>query len=137
MMKKIVLVSVVALALCACRKAAPDSAKSVEGVWELTAVATKVSVGSVEVSVYMDFAAGGGFTLYQKIGEGRYTRFTGTYNLSGGEVLSGAYSDGKAWGPYGIAIGDGTMSLSAPGGIETDTYRKIDAVPDFVTGNLY
>jgi hypothetical protein len=111
-------------------------APAIAGVWELSDIATKASVGSVNVSVYLDFASDGNFTLYQKIGEGRYTKFTGTYALDK-DSLSGKYSDGKAWGPYKAEINASALTLTKEGGNETDTYRKIDAVPETVTTNLY
>ena len=111
-------------------------ASAIAGVWELSDITTKASVGSVNVSVYLDFASDDNFTLYQKIGEGRYTKFTGTYALDK-DSLSGKYSDGKAWGPYKAEINASALTLTKEGGNETDTYRKIDAVPETVTTNLY
>ena len=108
----------------------------IAGVWELSDIVTKASIGSVEVSVYLDFASDGKFTLYQKLGEGRYTKFTGTFALEKG-VLSGNYSDAKAWGPYNVAVDKTSLTLEKEGGKETDVYRKIDAVPAEVTSNLY
>ena len=109
---------------------------AITGVWELSDISTKASIGSVNVSVYLDFTSDGKFTLYQKIGEGRYTKFTGTYALDKAS-LSGKYSDGKPWGPYNAEINSSSLTLIKEGGKETDTYRKIDAVPEAVTSNVY
>lgn len=141
---KRVLYAVAIAALClvtACGKnKQPDKqenkALAVAGVWELSDIVTKASIGSVNVSVYLDFASEGSFTLYQKIGEGRYTKFTGTYTVEK-DSLSGKYADGKAWGPYKAEVNGSTLTLVKEGGSETDTYRKIDAVPAEVTSNLY
>lgn len=111
-------------------------ASDIAGAWELSDIVTKASLGSVAVSVYLDFASDGKFTLYQKIGEGRYTKFAGTFALEKG-VLSGKYSDGKAWGPYNASVDKTSLTLEKEGGKETDVYRKIDAVPAEVTSNLY
>lgn len=111
-------------------------ASDIAGAWELSDIVTKASLGSVAVSVYLDFAPDGKFTLYQKIGEGRYTKFAGTFALEKG-VLSGKYSDGKAWGPYNASVDKTSLTLEKEGGKETDVYRKIDAVPAEVTSNLY
>ena len=99
--------------------------------------AQRNSVGNVQVSVYIEFASGGSFTLYQKIGEGRYTMFTGSYSLSADNKLSGSYNGGSAWGPYDVALSGGTLTLTSAGGKEVDTYKKISAIPESVTGNLY
>ena len=99
---------------------------AIAGAWELSDISTKTSIGSVNVSVYLDFTSDGKFTLYQKIGEGRYK-----------DSLSGKYSDGKAWGPYKAEINASALTLIKEGGKETDTYRKIDAVPEAVTSNVY
>ena len=111
-------------------------APAISGVWELSDISTKASIGSVNVSVYLDFTSDGKFTLYQKIGEGRYTKFTGTYTLDKAS-LSGKYSDSKPWGPYKAEVNGSALTLTKEGGNETDTYRKIDTVPEAVTSNVY
>ena len=143
MMKRVLYAFAVA-ALCfltACGgkdKPGKDEAKAsdIAGVWELSDIVTKASIGTVQVSVYIDFTSDGKFSLYQKLGEGRYTKYTGTFALEKG-VLSGKYSDGKAWGPYNASVDKTSLTLEKEGGKETDVYRKIDAVPAEVTSNLY
>lgn len=146
MMKKIFVAFVAALALLSCGpKDNPDtpggggdsSAATLEGIWELSSVTTKAAVGGLQVSVYLEFTASGSFTLYQKIGEGRYTKFTGSYALSSDKKLSGTYTGGEAWGPYGAEIGKTSLVLTSSGGKEVDTYTKIKAIPDSVLSNLY
>jgi hypothetical protein len=138
-MKKFLLILALAAASVACQK--PDDpvkqATDVSGVWELTNVSTKASVGSVQVSVYLDLVAGGSFTLYQKIGDGRYTVFKGGWKLSEDDRLSGTYEDGKAWGPYEATVSGSSMTLVSAGGKEVDTYKKIASIPDSVTSNTY
>lgn len=139
-MKKLLILAAVLLPLLAgCGK--PEDNKEtkadVTGVWELSAISTKASIGSETVSVYLDFVAGGTFTLYQKIGAGRYTRFEGTYSLSDENVLSGSYSDGSAWGPYKAERDGSTLKLTSSGEKETDTYKLIDAIPEAVLENVY
>jgi len=126
-----------ALLLISCGSSKEDGVKlSVDGCWELTSVSTKsATVGDVTVNVYLEFS-GEAFTLYQKIGEGRYTRFTGTFTLNAKESsLSGNYSDGKSWGPYAVACSGENLSLTKDS--ETDTYKKIDAIPASVASNTY
>lgn len=142
MMKKILTLATLLLALAACgEKEKTDEPVSTQiditGYWELTSVVTKASVGSVNVSVYLDFASNGNFTLYQKIGEGRYTQFAGSYILSSDNQLSGSYAGGSAWGPYTAALSGGSLVLTSPGGKEVDSYKKVSAIPETVTGNLY
>lgn len=149
MMKKILFWAACCLALVACNvKDDPSGGGggggqetpktvSVVGVWELSAVSTKVSVGSVDVSVYIDFGSDGNFTLYQKIGEGRYTMFTGKYTLTSDNKLSGSYSNNSAWGPYTASMSNGNLVLTSAGGKEVDTYKKVSSIPSSVTGNIY
>lgn len=153
MMKKIFALAAVLLTIAACGgKDNPDTPSptpgggggggsttklDVTGSWELSNVETKVSVGSVNVSVYITFASGDSFTLYQKIGEGRYSVFTGTYTLSSDNKLSGKYSNNAAWGPYSAALSGGKLTLTSAGGKEVDTYTKISSIPTSVTQNIY
>ena len=154
MMKKLFALAAVLLTIAACGgKDNPDipsptpgggggggsttTKVDVTGSWELSNVETKVSVGSVNVSVYISFTSDGSFTLYQKIGEGRYTRFTGTYTVSADNKLSGKYSNNAAWGPYTAAMASGKLTLTSAGGKEVDTYTKISAIPSSVTQNIY
>lgn len=153
MMKKLFALAAVLLTIAACGgKDNPDTPSptpggggggssttklDVTGSWELNNVETKVSVGSVNVSVYISFTSDGSFTLYQKIGEGRYTRFTGTYTVSADNKLSGKYSNNAAWGPYTAAMASGKLTLTSAGGKEVDTYTKISSIPTSVTQNIY
>ena len=126
-----------ALALLAlsCKKEdpTPEPTEGLAGCWELSYLQTKATVGSVTVNVYIEFAESS-FTLYQKLGEGRYTKFTGTWILADGS-LSGQYTGGKAWGPYNCNVNGDQLTLAR--GSETDVYTKIDAIPASVTGNVY
>ena len=153
MMKKIFALAAVLLTIAACGgKDNPDTPSptpgggggggsttklDVTGSWELSGVETKVSVGSVNVSVYISFTSDGSFTLYQKIGDGRYSVFTGTYTLSSDNKLSGKYSNNTAWGPYTAALSGGKLTLTSAGGKEVDTYTKISSIPAAVSGNTY
>jgi len=141
-MKKLLTLLACMALLAACNGNDPDQPTvpelDVAGTWELSSVSTKASVGSVTVSVYIDFAADNSFTLYQKIGEGRYTKFEGTYNLNKDAAkLSGSYAGGSAWGPYSASRDGNTLTLASAGDKEVDTYKKIDSIPASVTENLY
>ena len=135
MMKKFLFAAVLLSVIAGCKPKTPETPKlDVTGAWELSSVSTKVSVGGEQVTVYLEFTAEGEFTLYQKIGAGRYTRFSGNYAIDQeAKQLSGNYSNGKAWGPYACTCSDNTLTLATASGGETDTYTRIDAVPSSVT----
>lgn len=138
-MKKILCILGLLGLLAACGKE-PDPvvpATDVTGAWELSNVSTKASVGSVTVSVYVDFSSDGTFSLYQKIGDGRYSAFSGKWLLSDDDILSGTYEGGKSWGPYEASVSGSTLTLVSSGGSEVDTYRKIASIPDAVKENCY
>ena len=141
MMKKLLFVLASLALLAGCHGNEPQDltpAVDVTGSWELSSVTTRVMVGGEQVSVYLIFSATGSFDIYQKIGAGRYTHFTGNYTLNKEEkLLLGTYADGTKWGPYDAALDGTTLSLSLPGGKEVDAYKKIDSVPESVTGNIY
>jgi len=120
-----------------CEKNKQPEKLDVTGIWELASVTTKASVGSVNVSVYVEFSAGGSFVLYQQIGSGRYTRFDGTYRIGEDNTLSGSYSGGKSWGPYQATLSETSLVLTTSAGSEKDTYKKIGAIPDSVLQNIY
>ena len=142
-MKKYLLMAACALALVACKKdggeepVPPVPTQGIVGTWELVSVATKATVGDIQVSVYVDFNSSGNFTLYQKIGMGRYTKFEGTYTLTSDNKLAGSYGDNSSWGPYDAVLNGETLTLTSAGGKEVDTYKKISNFPQEVTENLY
>ena len=131
------------IALCvlpACQREGEEDIKgpksALTGAWELSDITTKANFGSVAVTVFIDFASDGTFSLYQKIGEGRYAKFTGTFALEDGS-LSGRYSNGINWGPYSAQLENTKLTLTTASGSETDVYIKIDAIPSTVTSNVY
>lgn len=128
--------AVLTFAAVSCGKSGKDKDEaSIEGCWELYNVATKSTmVGTVSVDVYVEFHEGA-FTLYQRIGEGRYTRFDGSYKLGKKNELTGSYTGGKAWGPYTAEISESELVLSTDS--EKDTYKKVASVPEKVLSNLY
>lgn len=136
-MKKFWILAVAVTLFAACNKS-NTATLDVTGVWELTDVTTKATVGSETVSVYVDFASAGTFTLYQKLGQGRYTVFNGSYTVDvAAGRLSGKYSTGKTWGPYSATVEGNLLTLTSDGGKEVDTYKKVDAIPDAVKNNTY
>ncbi len=136
MMKRFLLILAVALvAAAACRKDNPQSvAGSIEGEWELVSVSlgTKSAVvGDETVTVYIEFASGGEFSLYQQLGAGRFAAYGGSWTLSG-ETLSGKYSDGSSWAcDYSVKLEESTLVLTTLTGGDVYTYRSC-TIPDSV-----
>ena len=66
-----------------------------------------------DVDVYVAFDAAGSFEEYQRLGEGRYRRFEGSWSVEK-DVLSGVYADGTKWGSaYTLSFEGNTMTLTA------------------------
>lgn len=127
-MKRLAMLMIAAAAVLAAACGKEDKKVDVSGEWELTNVefVTKSAViGSETVFVYMSFDKAGTFSIYQKLGEGRYQTFSGTWALSG-DVLNGTYSDGKNWAcPYRVSRdGDTMIMVSSPDEKDVYTYRK-------------
>lgn len=99
---------------------------TVTGQWELTdIVATKsVQIGSEKIEIFIDFKEDKTFSLWQKLGEGRHRKYTGTWELTG-TTLTGKYSDGKAWGAsYEVSIEAGNLYMAeTKQNLETYVYK--------------
>ena len=66
-----------------------------------------------DVDVYVAFDAAGSFEEYQRLGEGRYRHYAGTWSVDK-SVLSGVYADGTEWGStYTLSFEGETMTLTA------------------------
>ena len=67
----------------------------------------------MDVDVYVAFDAAGTFDEYQRLGEGRYRHYAGTWSVNKSE-LSGVYADGTEWGSsYTLSFDGDTMTLTA------------------------
>ena len=120
--------ALVALAITGCGKEEPSSndlATKILGDWHY---ASK----EYDVDVYVTFNADSTFEEYQRLGEGRYRLYTGTWTMKGSE-LNGVYSDGVNWGSsYKVSFAGDTMTLIATNkSAETLTYTK-ESVPETV-----
>lgn len=94
-----------------------DYTTSIEGEWHTT---------RAECDIYIDFGSGGVFELYQRLGEGRYRLYTGSWSVEE-DTLSGNYDDGTPWGSsYKISLdGDNQMTLRATNSSgESNTYTR-------------
>jgi len=140
MMKRLIYALACALLVVACKGGSGSEEKkpsaSIAGEWQLSDVATKASVGSETVMVYLDFNEDNTFSLYQMLGIGRYRLHTGTWSMTGSS-LTGKYSTGTAWsGSYEASLeGENTLVLtfvSADASLaEVDTYTRT-TIPDSV-----
>ena len=134
-MKKIILFAFAALMLAACGKTDKPSDVSVTGEWELKSITTKsAKLGDLTIDVYVGFKADGSFELFQNKGEGHYRKYTGKYKLEN-SVLSGSYSDGKAFGTtYDVTVEGETLTLAPVGTGEVQTFKK-SSIPQSVRDN--
>ncbi len=78
-----------------------------------------------EMDVYIEFNIKKTFTIYQQTESVRFVKFTGIYSVKG-DVISGSYSDGTAWGSsYILNVEGETMTMVSKTDIaEINTYAK-------------
>lgn len=132
MKKTFYIIMAAILLVTSCKKEKP---LSVTGCWSLQSIETKALIGDTDVQVYVEFASDKTFSLYQKLGEGRFRKFSGTWKLAG-STLDGSYSDGKAWAAsYTVSRSGDTMTLTGAD-TEVSTYGKIDAIPSEVVSSV-
>lgn len=103
-----------------------DKPLDITGTWELTGIEiTKAAqLGDATIEVEITFNADKTFSMSQILGEGRAQEFSGTWNLTE-TVLTGKYSNGKAWGSsYDVAVEGSTLTMTPETKAEIYTYRK-------------
>lgn len=86
-----------------------------------------------ECDIYLAFSPDGTFELYQKLGEGRYCQYNGTWNADK-DVLSGNYNDGTPWGSSYEVKSEGSDKLvftATNGSSEVNTYVR-ETIPEEV-----
>jgi hypothetical protein len=95
--------------------------------WHSTSLAVE------DADIYLDFSYDGSFVMYQKIGEGAYRSYAGTWNLDGNNVLSGKYSDGEDWAAsYAITYDEKTLTMTSQNdAAEKSTFAACN-IPDDV-----
>lgn len=109
------------LAFASCVKSEDSIIKELAGDWYYETVEA-----DTPVQVYVSFAKDMTFELYQKVGDGAFRKYTGTYTFDG-TLLDGVYSDKAPWKEAKSVTIDGD-SLTAVGVKtgETITYvRKL------------
>ena len=130
MMKRTVLIFAAVLlvfGLAGCNKNNPDDlAAKIVGQWELAGAefpTKSVTVGDEVLTVYVDFQAGGVFTLYQQLGEGRFEVFDGSWSLAG-DLLSGRYSDNSVWASdYQVSVEGDVLTVESTEDVPVAVYN--------------
>lgn len=92
------------------------------GSWHSTSIA-------IDGDIYLNFTEDSKMELYQKIGEGAYRLYRGTWTIDEtNAVLSGKYNDGTDWASsYKIVMNGNNMTLtSANDAKEESKYAKAD-----------
>lgn len=79
------------LAFASCVKSEDSIIKEIAGDWYYETVEA-----DTPVQVYVSFAEDMTFELYQKVGDGAFRKYTGTYTFDG-TLLDGVYSDKAPW----------------------------------------
>ena len=98
--------------------------------WHSTSIA-------VNGDIYLSFSNDGKFELYQKIGDGAYRLYRGTWSINESTaVLSGKYNDSEAWASsYKVEFSGSNMTMtSTDASAEKSTYAKA-AIPAEVKEN--
>lgn len=128
-LNKIIIALSLAFALVSCGgdDKGPVVSDAIVSEWHLVSVSGLNSIPQV----YVNFAQDLSFELYQKVGEGRYRKYDGTYAVAG-SIVSGKYADGEKWGSEYEASFDeaGNLVLTAQNGSEEVCTYKKEALSD-------
>lgn len=139
-MKKIAYIIIALAMVLGCKKPGPDTpvtppdtpvdppvkeetlAEKIIGEWHCT-------VSDIDADIYLALTDDSKFELYQKVGEGSYRLYRGSWSMDNNDVLSGKYNDGVTWGSsYATVISEDKNSLTlTPTGTvvqEDHTYRR-------------
>lgn len=125
----LMVVALVAFAITGCDKDNEPSANNLKtkvvGEWHYVSE-------EYDADVYVAFTSEGTFDEYQRLGEGRYRHYSGTWTMKN-SVLSGLYDDGVEWGSsYKVSFAGDTMTLTATNkSAEALTYIK-EGIPEEV-----
>ena len=123
-MKKILYIFIAAICLLTSCEKQLKFPEKLYGDW----YCHSTSLTSTDVHVYVTFT-GDTFILYQKIGDGAYRVYNGTYTLNQGEygscILTGEYSDGTPWGAEYVVVSSSNDTIVFTAGDVTDVYTRV------------
>lgn len=127
-MKRILLIISAVLLLASCGREKgkeKTTADYLYGEWHSTSI-------TVSGDVYISFTDDMKFEMFQKIGEGAYRLYRGTWNVEE-DVLTGKYNDGEDWAAaYRITVDDRSLTMtSINDAAENSTYTKAE-IPESV-----
>lgn len=99
-------------------------ASKITGEWHSTSL-------PVTGDIYFSLAEDGAFELYQKIGEGGYRLYRGTWKVDEDKaILSGKYNDGNAWAAsYSVSLDKDVLTLTSGNEAEERSTYKKEAIP--------
>lgn len=122
------MIALAALFFAASCDKTPETSTAIVAEWHLIEM-TGVSASDLP-SVFIDFKADMTFQIYQKIGEGRYRRYDGTYLVTE-NLVTGEYSDKESWGSGYTASFEGDILVLAAdnGSGEVCKYEKASLDP--------
>lgn len=142
-MKKTLYIIALLLSVLACKEKIDPQPDPTPPVVEKT-LAEKIagewhcSVSDIDADIYLSLVSDSTFELYQKVGEGAYRLYRGTWSLDEKTAsLTGKYNDGEAWSSgYDITLSEDekTMTLSPSEGNYDQTYKK-KSIPSDVKEN--
>lgn len=125
-MKRILLIISAVLLLASCGKDGKKktTAEYLYGEWHSTSI-------SVTGDVYISFTDDMKFEMFQKIGEGAYRLYRGSWNVEG-DLLTGKYNDGEDWAAaYTVTVDDRSLTMiSTNDAAEKSTYTRTEIPED-------
>lgn len=125
-MKRILLIISAVLLLASCGKDGKKktTADYLYGEWHSTSI-------SVTGDVYISFTDDMKFEMFQKIGEGAYRLYRGSWNVEG-DLLTGRYNDGEDWAAaYTVTVDDRSLTMiSTNDAAEKSTYTRTEIPED-------
>lgn len=130
-MKRIIYIStLLLLILSGCKKEdpAPGPKDMLCGEWHSYTL-------PVDADIYAQFSSEGSFKLYQKIGEGPYLLYSGSWSMEG-NVISGKYEDGTDWAAsYDVIFSDKFMTWTSRNDAAEESQYERSSIPDEVKEN--
>ena len=147
-MKKIAYIVIGLIMLLGCKEPGPDTpvtppdvpvdppakeetlAEKIAGEWHCV-------VSDIDADIYLNLLTDKTFELYQKVGEGSYRLYRGSWTMDEGlKTLSGKYNDGTSWGSsYAAVISEDKNSLTLTptnAVIQEDHVYRRESIPSAV-----